>query len=367
MKYLGLHNLFLLLIISSLVACGSANSTKESDIDRDGFADSIDAFPNNDSEHIDSDGDGVGDNGDAFPDNPAETKDSDSDGLGDNTDAFPLNSDERIDTDGDEIGNNSDNCFLLFNPAQKDHNNDGIGDLCSLNDTGAVYTVLEDSLLTDSECIDSIETKLNQQDCSHGRDSLNINGELIKYGHGIHAMDYTKLDALGNELLSDAIEWDCVRDNVNGYIWEAKTNGNLSDIHHADHEYIFTAESTINDDACPFYDAVSNVYCTIESYITLTNKQKFCGRENWKLPKVIDVINISNFHQRQKQDPAFDFDFFYNTEDFITADQVQESYNGELASAEELKRLRFSTYINFEIDHTIESERIILTSPSEAL
>ena len=60
-----------------------------SDSDGDGYADIIDAFPDDPTEHIDSDGDGVGDNADAFPNDVTETMDSDNDGVGDNADAFP--------------------------------------------------------------------------------------------------------------------------------------------------------------------------------------------------------------------------------------------------------------------------------------
>ncbi len=56
----------------------------------------------------DADGDGYADNVDAFPNDAKEWLDSDSDGKGDNSDAFPLDSFETTDTDGDRVGNNAD-------------------------------------------------------------------------------------------------------------------------------------------------------------------------------------------------------------------------------------------------------------------
>ncbi|MBN2599805.1 MAG: thrombospondin type 3 repeat-containing protein, partial [Candidatus Thermoplasmatota archaeon] len=83
-------------------------NTGELDTDRDGYNDTVDAFPSDPTEWTDSDGDGVGDNSDAFPTEPNETKDTDGDGVGDNTDAFPLDPTEWDDSDGDGVGDNID-------------------------------------------------------------------------------------------------------------------------------------------------------------------------------------------------------------------------------------------------------------------
>ncbi|MEM7081249.1 MAG: NPCBM/NEW2 domain-containing protein [Pseudomonadota bacterium] len=76
------------------------------DSDGDGYADSIDAFPNDNTEWLDSDLDGVGDNSDAFPSDPNESADSDGDGVGDNGDVFASNPRESSDSNGDGIGDN---------------------------------------------------------------------------------------------------------------------------------------------------------------------------------------------------------------------------------------------------------------------
>ena len=38
--------------------------------------------------------------------------------------------DEGLDNDGDGILNNLDNCSEVYNPKQKDRDNDGVGDVC---------------------------------------------------------------------------------------------------------------------------------------------------------------------------------------------------------------------------------------------
>ena len=80
------------------------------DSDGDGWADTIDAFPNDSAEWLDTDGDGCGDNFDAVPQDPEECLDSDEDGYGDNSDLFPDDPKEFADKDGDGIGDSVDKC-----------------------------------------------------------------------------------------------------------------------------------------------------------------------------------------------------------------------------------------------------------------
>ena len=103
------------------------------DTDGDSWADSIDAFPEDEKQWEDADGDGWGDNygwtnmtiadevnigsmiqirdqwGDAFPNEPSQWSDTDGDGYGDNAtgrlpDAFPVRSTQWSDSDGDGYG-----------------------------------------------------------------------------------------------------------------------------------------------------------------------------------------------------------------------------------------------------------------------
>ncbi len=59
---------------------------REPDRDDDGYADSLDTFPDDPLEWSDRDGDGYGDNSDLFPEDPHEYQDTDGDGIGDNAD-----------------------------------------------------------------------------------------------------------------------------------------------------------------------------------------------------------------------------------------------------------------------------------------
>ncbi len=167
------------------------------DDDNDTYADSIDAFPLDNSEWLDTDSDGTGNNADtdddndnvsdsqdAFPLISTEWADADSDGTGDNADtdddndnvidsqdAFPLNSSEWLDTDGDNIGNNADtdddndtvidslDAFSLLATESIDTDGDGIGDNADTDDDG---DGILDSL--DSFPLDSTNTPTNVMD-----------------------------------------------------------------------------------------------------------------------------------------------------------------------------------------------------------
>lgn len=93
----------------------------DADVDGDGVAESLDAFPFDRAHSSDRDNDGVADALDRFPDSALESADTDNDGTGDNTDTdidgdgVPNASDalsrvagETVDADGDGVGNNAD-------------------------------------------------------------------------------------------------------------------------------------------------------------------------------------------------------------------------------------------------------------------
>ena len=101
MKLIPITTLLLAGSLTGLTGCGGEvanpgelpnNPDFVLDSDHDGFADSIDAFPNDASEHLDSDGDGVG--------NIADT-DDDNDGVLDLLDMFPLDPNRSNPSDTD--------------------------------------------------------------------------------------------------------------------------------------------------------------------------------------------------------------------------------------------------------------------------
>jgi len=108
------------------------DNSEWNDTDLDGFGDNSDdcitEFGNSTQDLlgcIDSDGDGWSDTGDDFQDDPLEWKDSDSDGYGDNSDAFPYEVTQWLDSDGDGFGDNNtglegDDCVNVSGTSNKD-------------------------------------------------------------------------------------------------------------------------------------------------------------------------------------------------------------------------------------------------------
>jgi len=169
------------------------DNTEWNDTDMDGFGDNSDDCLNESGNStqdllgcVDSDGDGWSDSGDDFPDDPTEWKDSDSDGYGDNIDVFPFEETQWSDSDGDGFGDNNlglegDDCVnvsgtshkeglfgcidsdgdgwadsiddLPSNPEQyRDDDGDGIGDTATAGDYDlCVETPLEEISMVNSD------------------------------------------------------------------------------------------------------------------------------------------------------------------------------------------------------------------------
>ncbi len=97
------------------------------DTDGDGICDDIDnCVTVVNIDQLDCDDDGQGD---------ACAPDTDSDNIPDGCDIC-MGDDASGDTDGDGICDDIDNCVLVFNPAQADCNNDGVGDFCEMDSDG---------------------------------------------------------------------------------------------------------------------------------------------------------------------------------------------------------------------------------------
>jgi hypothetical protein len=317
-----------------------SDASETQDTDKDGVGDNGDVFPSDPTESKDSDGDAVGDNSDLYPLNAQEHKDSDGDGIGDNRDAFDLDASENTDTDSDGIGNNRDNCFLTSNPNQRDTNADGLGDACSFNDTGVVYSTHNDVsdydycrayIPGDQHNIDNI---IETQDCSNGRDADFLADEVAfnaaKVGAGIAAFDFSKIAANGDVLEVSAPEWACIRDNVTGLMWEKKSDNSAS-IHYKLHAYSWyssenssVASAEYNEpnmklsayDTHPselrscdgtYDEAIPSTYCNTEAYlqrVSDTYPGGLCGKSNWRLPTINELTDIANFGF--EPDPAND-------------------------------------------------------------
>lgn len=186
-----------------------------------------------------------------------------------------------------------------------------------LNDTGV--TVAGNTVGNVGNCTGDMPAN---QDCNMGRDKThpdNSDGEA--------GFSFTKLDNQGKPLPANALQWACVKDNVTGLVWEAKTFDNdktKKDFRDAKWSYTYydsktgfgfpdTGKSSGKDkDSC----GAENDVCTTEQYVLTVNDSKLCGLSNWRLPTRMEMLDIINLGSKDKE-KVFHAGWLYPSKDAI--------------------------------------------------
>jgi hypothetical protein len=175
-----------------------------------------------------------------------------------------------------------------------------------LNDTGFTWGGNVPSG-NNSTCIG--ET-ISQQDCSHGRDALNASGNLVKIGAGRAGFDFSKLDALGDDLPVNAPLWSCVRDNHTSLYWEIKTDdGGIRDKNNSYRWGGKTSQLT---------SSFGTLYDDWDSLVDEANSSALCGFTDWRVPSRVELSTLVDYSGRSNalggaRGPNIDTDYFPNT------------------------------------------------------
>lgn len=171
--------------------------------------------------------------------------------------------------------------------------------LGGLNDTGIVTFVNASNHLLRREPTDH-----PGQDARHGRDAVARAGKLTKTGGGTKSFDFTKLDAAGKELPANAKVWVCVRDNVTGLIWEAKTgDGGLRDKEHSYSWY--NPDPTTNGGLAGerHRGTCTGSRCDTQAYVEAVNGLGLCGFRNWRLPTLVELRSLVDYGKASRNGP----------------------------------------------------------------
>jgi len=180
------------------------------------------------------------------------------------------------------------------------------GEKSTLNDTG--ITTCSDNSTNGLAC--PINDFPNQ-DAQVGRDvTHNDNSD----GHA--GFSFTKISGNGKELPASATEWNCVKDNVTGLMWEIKTiDGGLHDMNNFYTWYEPDASKNggnagrqKNGGPCKGSD------CDTNSYVKEVNSTGWCGYKDWRMPTRKELESIVHFGT---YNPAIDTIYFPNTQNWF--------------------------------------------------
>ena len=150
-----------------------------------------------------------------------------------------------------------------------------------------------------------------KQDAQYGLDAAstsNIDGD--------GGFNFTKLDSTGAALAATANDWVCVKDNITGLIWEAKTSTNANDLFKW-----YSTDSASNagtsgydasgESSCVGYDGADPTsYCNTQAYVDRVNAGSHCGISNWRMPNRHELVSIINYNVVE---PTVDLAYFQYT------------------------------------------------------
>lgn len=140
------------------------------------------------------------------------------------------------------------------------------------------------------------------QDGSFGRD-VSLQGDD---SNGIAGFDFTKLDAAGNALPDNAVDFSCVRDNVTGLTWEHKTDKPASeDWHSATAIFTWYDTNSATNGGDPGQRAIDSI-CPegrikgdTHTLVQVTNNENLCGIANWRLPTAEEARSLVNYQVKR--------------------------------------------------------------------
>ena len=213
-------------------------------------------------------------------------------------------------------------CLCLGSCGGGKSDTDSETQLSPINDTGVDRCV--DSEWQIITCgTQTTQRELYGQDANYGRDFLARTGQLDKIGSGKSGFDFSKIDASGLTLADQNLawqengseqsstQWSCVNDNVTGLLWESKSN-KAEELRYRDMTVTwYNPNANVNggNSGAQGTDCGSLAVCNTQAYIEKLNEIALCGRTNWRLPTVNELLSIAD---QSMTNPPLDSHFFPN-------------------------------------------------------
>ena len=134
------------------------------------------------------------------------------------------------------------------------------------------------------------------QDGQRGSDVIHAANMLEKAGRGQAGFDFTKLNSNGDEEDDTAQDWDCVRDNVTGLVWEKKTaDSGMRDGNHT-YTWFFFDENGGYQGVQSGTDASCTLSsCNTTAYVNAVNAAGLCGFYDWRMPTYEEMMSLVHF------------------------------------------------------------------------
>lgn len=196
------------------------------------------------------------------------------------------------------------------------------------------------------------------QDGQRGQDIMAQVGSLEKAGQGSQGFDFTRLDAVGDEVDDTTLDWSCVRDNVTGLIWEVKLPFSDVSLHSSAHTYTWYLAELEQDPTGTQTSASAScslTECNTTTFVTAVNEEGLCNYHDWRIPSHQELLSIVHFGRSSA--PMIDVGHFPNTTENL-GDPVwywtnQSSADG---TAEEVSRTAWA------FDFTTGNDNFLLKS-----